>query len=546
VVPGVLQDGRVTTGQSFVHKAFISTIFADAPFRATMLYFVGCFVAVLACAFCRLTGERKGPGSGVMRYLGYARPSACTAGPGAGRQFQMGVLDSERLYSSADMAQLADTAERARQQGGDVVALTAFHGATPLLRHLPYQDVRTVSVVPFMHTFCQGVLKDFIKAVFVSPKKPQPQRQPLAAPQGQPQGMAGSGLQRRTRQAGQTQQEASGSQQPARKRQRQAGSGAQAATAAAAAAAAAGAAADPQPPPPPQQQQQEKHGPEFVLAPDQRVSFAMRKVIAARTAGFQGGLHPQKNRPVRDPAKYGASHTFEEMADGIRGIFSHLFWPVIGQGGQVQHVLPSAAVREAFGCLRAFGHFHLTGHSWDSQAEFAADVAAAEAKMLRFASLAEQVRDRLCNSLQPGGVDSRAVVSLTLLSCCHRCRTLWRASRRSSATAACAPATCTGASARSAGKRCTGATRSSGWRIGWSGAWGCCHAARAAGWCATLPTWLCPLSLMLGACSKLHWQPAWKWRTATCSLTVSRLTLMPWCKRQLLPHSAVCSAGQSS
>lgn len=74
MVPGVLNPAtkKVEVGEPFVHKAFISTIYADAPFRAKKLYLVAGFTALLVCAFCRLTGQRKGPGKGIMRYLGYA------------------------------------------------------------------------------------------------------------------------------------------------------------------------------------------------------------------------------------------------------------------------------------------------------------------------------------------------------------------------------------------------------------------------------------------------------------------------------------------
>ena len=82
--------------------------------------------------------------------------------------------------------------------------------------------------------------------------------------------------------------------------------------------------------------------------------------------------------------------TFEELANGVRGFFAHLLWPV-RKGNMVAEVLTDPLVAEAYGCLRAFGHFHLTQGSWGSWQEYESAVDAAQANILRYGAIAEQV-----------------------------------------------------------------------------------------------------------------------------------------------------------
>jgi hypothetical protein len=373
VVPAVVDPvtGKVKAGEPFVHRPFISTIYADAPFRAKLLFLVGGFTALLVCAFCRLTGCRKGPGKGTMCYLGYACASTATAGPGVDQQFQLGVADGQRLYSSEETQMLVESAEKLRQRGREKEAQqqTGFHGMSPLLRCLPYQDVRTVSVVPFMHAYLQGVLKDWLKGFFVSPNKPQPQRTT---------GMAGSSLPQRRgakRQRGNSSgQQPPADDEPAQQQQQEPGQDD----------------ADEEQQGQGQQQAGQYVSPAMLLGPEQRCSHPMRKVVSARCKSFKGGLHSQQNRPVSDIVKLHAGLTFEELANGVRGIFAHLFWPV-RKGSRVAEVLTDPLVAEAYGCLRAFGHFHLTQGSWGTWQEFEAAVDAAQAHILRYGAIAEQV-----------------------------------------------------------------------------------------------------------------------------------------------------------
>jgi hypothetical protein len=57
----------------------------------------------------------------------------------------------------------------------------------------------------------------------------------------------------------------------------------------------------------------------------------------------------------------------------------------------VAEVLTDPLVAEAYGCLRAFGHFHLTQGSWGSWQEYEAAVDAAQAHILRYGAIAELV-----------------------------------------------------------------------------------------------------------------------------------------------------------
>jgi hypothetical protein len=291
-------DNKVKLGEPFTHRGYISTIYADAPFRAKMLYFVAGFTVLLVCAFCKLTGQRKGPNKGIMRYLGYAAESEATAGPGKGQQFQLGVNDEQRLYSSVELQKLTEAAQVLSDRGLGKAAMqeTARHGLSPLLRCLPYQDVRTVSVVPVMHALCQGVINDWLLAFLLSPNKPQ------------------------------------------------------------------------------------------------RAQMPIRKLISLRCGSFKGGLHPQQTRPVSDLVKLHGSLTLEELANGIRGIFAHLFSPV-RVGNKVAEVISDPLNAEAYGCLRAFAHFHLTDGEWESQELYAEAVDAAQEKILRYGAIAERVSE---------------------------------------------------------------------------------------------------------------------------------------------------------
>lgn len=93
--PGQLgPDGTLTFGAPFQLKGFIAGIYADAPARAKLLYFVASFTAVLACVWCRLTGVRKGS---TTRYTAYAHEVRARQGPGLGRSYRMGDHDKGGL-----------------------------------------------------------------------------------------------------------------------------------------------------------------------------------------------------------------------------------------------------------------------------------------------------------------------------------------------------------------------------------------------------------------------------------------------------------------
>lgn len=76
-------------GKVIHHHGFVAHLYGDAPARAKVLYFVGCFTAFLVCVYCRLCGTTKG---NTRRYLGYVQPAKAERGVGAltGSSFQMG------------------------------------------------------------------------------------------------------------------------------------------------------------------------------------------------------------------------------------------------------------------------------------------------------------------------------------------------------------------------------------------------------------------------------------------------------------------------
>lgn len=81
------QHGRVVPAEVIFHRGFIAGLYADAPMRAKLLYFVGGFTAFLVCVYCRLCGVTRG---NTRRYIGYVQPVQAERGTGAGRSFQMG------------------------------------------------------------------------------------------------------------------------------------------------------------------------------------------------------------------------------------------------------------------------------------------------------------------------------------------------------------------------------------------------------------------------------------------------------------------------
>ena len=349
MVPGVLDSGSGRYGQgcAFIHRGFISALHADAPARAMLLCCVASFTAILACIWCALTGTRKGK---TTRYLGYCQPVTASGGCRQGEQFQMGVSDNQRRHNSATMQHLMDQAQDVSAAGGSLQDVTGFHSKSPLFKHLPYMDVRTISIVPFLHAFCQGVLKDLLKALFATTKQ-QAQAAPAGLAGSQVSAPAGpSSLQGKRRRTQGQQAQQQGQQQP-------------------------------------QQQRPE------VLPASKRIPAVQRREIAARVAEVV--LHPQTNRPLRNPVKYHAGMHMDELADGVRGLFALLFWRTTTAGsGQPQDVLQDPEVKKAWGHLRRFACFHLAEHTFASQQQLEAAVDEAQQELLDYCKLAEQVPAR--------------------------------------------------------------------------------------------------------------------------------------------------------
>lgn len=156
--------GGIKAGKPFIHKGYIASMYADSPAAAKFMLSVACFVAYLACCYCRMTGVSR---HGVIRFLGYTAAVNACAGPGTGQQFRMGddADDKARCYSSRAMLELISLSEEQKEQGKDASGDTGFNGRSPLFKHLEYIDPKTFHVVPFVHAFILGVVKDFLKAI---------------------------------------------------------------------------------------------------------------------------------------------------------------------------------------------------------------------------------------------------------------------------------------------------------------------------------------------------------------------------------------------
>jgi hypothetical protein len=232
---------------------------------------------------------------------------------------------------------MADLAQDNSNAGLPLNEDAPYRGKSPLLMHLPYLDIRSVAIIPFMHAFFQGLVKDFLKAILAKAQRPP--------------GMAGSGRGR----AGKRQVAGSGSSS-SRKAKRNAASAAgrsqsQPAAAAAAAAAAAGAPAQQQqsargrPLQTAQEREQQREHPGFgmqppqeddtaVLPKDKKVPPAFKRLLTSRAGGYANNAHPDRNRLVRDPVKYIAGYHFDELVGALM-LFAPLFWPVCTESGQV-------------------------------------------------------------------------------------------------------------------------------------------------------------------------------------------------------------------
>ena len=127
VTPAVRDDITKTLswGQQFRHMVMLAAVYADSPARAKMQYAVGSWTAYFCCTFCNLMGTRC---DGTVRYLGYAKPAPVTAGPNAGKSFQLGVRDSSRVVTHKE--QLARTyAANVRYVAGEALAVLCWRVA---------------------------------------------------------------------------------------------------------------------------------------------------------------------------------------------------------------------------------------------------------------------------------------------------------------------------------------------------------------------------------------------------------------------------------
>ena len=273
-----------------------------------------------------------------------------------------------RQYSNADMEYLAAEAQQSCEQRKPVPDHNPFRGESPLLQKLPYLELETVAVIPFMHAFFQGVVKDFLKALFRT--------------MGRPKGLRGGGLGNRP--VGST-----GTQSKKRRVSEDRGQqGPSAAVPAGAAPQHAQPAAVPAAGPSDVDQQQDEEAAD-VIPDDKVVPQNKRPIVSQRAKGF--AAHPSKNRPVLDPVKNVGSMHLDELAECLT-LYAPLFWPVCDGNGQVlSHVVPDEYVREAWGLLRDVGLFNMQTHQFNTQQEFEAAVQEMQDKLIAYGKLAEQV-----------------------------------------------------------------------------------------------------------------------------------------------------------
>jgi hypothetical protein len=174
VTPAVRNcSGAIKEGEPFLHYAVLGGVYADSPARASLMYTIKCFIAYLACPFCKLYGTLK---NGTVRFFGYTEPVPTPVGAGQGSSFQMGVqLQGEpaRLLTDIEMRAQAAAAAFNRARGFEPPPGNRFKGFSPLLRDLYWVLPSTLFVVPFSHSFFLGIFKNLISSMFAKKSKQQ-------------------------------------------------------------------------------------------------------------------------------------------------------------------------------------------------------------------------------------------------------------------------------------------------------------------------------------------------------------------------------------
>jgi hypothetical protein len=133
------------------------------------MYTIKCFIAYLACPFCKLYGTLK---NGIVRFCGFNEPVLTPVGAGQGSSFQMGAQDG-RLLTDIEMRAQAAAAAFNRARGFEPPPGNRFKGFSPLLCNLYWVLPSTLFVVPFSHSFFLGVFKQLISSMFAKKSKQQ-------------------------------------------------------------------------------------------------------------------------------------------------------------------------------------------------------------------------------------------------------------------------------------------------------------------------------------------------------------------------------------
>ncbi len=163
-------NGEAIAGDRVTVYFVVTTVHGDLPMRAK---FMRCLshAAFLHCPFCWTTQTRTA--GGRMRVLGYAGPSAAQRGPHRNQQFHMADPESVRqfrrteqeLRNGAAAGMLVVEQEATEADARRVFNMGGMKGKSCIVRLLYYVQYTTTFLVPFMHTFFRGVLRDYLVAI---------------------------------------------------------------------------------------------------------------------------------------------------------------------------------------------------------------------------------------------------------------------------------------------------------------------------------------------------------------------------------------------
>ncbi len=103
-------NGFITFSEEVRVWLVLTGVHADTPMRNKLLHSMG-VSALLGCPYCHMSMVWSG---GSNRWLGYSRPAKAVVGEGKGKDFQLGVRESERVCTSAEVQHRQQEAVRVK------------------------------------------------------------------------------------------------------------------------------------------------------------------------------------------------------------------------------------------------------------------------------------------------------------------------------------------------------------------------------------------------------------------------------------------------